>query len=151
MFFYQFVCLKFCVKNKCPLVCGTTGLNAKQKKQLNEFARKNDVVYRENFSEGIHAFYQTAKDLKKQLKGWDVELIEIHRKGKKDVPSGTAEKLSGELQCDVKSLRMGTVFGTHTVVFCGNGETLTLTHQAENVSIFAKGAVDAAEQLVKKH
>ena len=38
--------------------------------------------------------------------------------------------------------------GDHTVLFLGEAERLTLSHLAENRSIFAKGAVRAAQWLV---
>jgi 4-hydroxy-tetrahydrodipicolinate reductase len=43
------------------------------------------------------------------------------------------------------SLRGGSVVGDHTVIFAGTGERLELSHRAEDRSLFARGAVKAAE------
>ncbi len=40
--------------------------------------------------------------------------------------------------------------GEHSVIFAGNEERITLSHSAENRSIFARGAVKAAEWLIGK-
>ena len=42
------------------------------------------------------------------------------------------------------SLRGGTVVGEHDVILAGPGERITLTHTAEDRSIFARGALAAA-------
>ena len=42
------------------------------------------------------------------------------------------------------TLRGGSVIGDHSVIFAGEGETLTLSHSAGDRTIFARGAVKAA-------
>ena len=46
------------------------------------------------------------------------------------------------------SLRGGSVAGDHSVLFLGNSERLSLSHLAEDRSIFARGAVRAAQWLI---
>jgi 4-hydroxy-tetrahydrodipicolinate reductase len=41
------------------------------------------------------------------------------------------------------SLRGGSVVGSHTVTLAGDGETIELTHRAEDRTIFARGALRA--------
>ena len=48
------------------------------------------------------------------------------------------------------SLRGGTVAGEHSVILAGEEERLTLSHSAENRSIFARGAVRAAEWMLAR-
>ncbi|MGB3379268.1 MAG: dihydrodipicolinate reductase C-terminal domain-containing protein, partial [Allopontixanthobacter sediminis] len=48
------------------------------------------------------------------------------------------------------SLRGGTVAGDHSVIFAGDEERITLTHNAEHRMIFARGAVKAAAWLIGK-
>ena len=43
------------------------------------------------------------------------------------------------------TLRGGTVVGEHSVIFAGTGERITLSHSAEDRSIFAHGALTAAK------
>jgi 4-hydroxy-tetrahydrodipicolinate reductase len=106
---------------------------------------------------------------------FDVEIVEIHHRKKKDAPSGTAERLAeiaasalgrgkdalayerhglvGERppgQIGVQTLRGGDVVGEHTVLFCGEGERLELTHRATSREQFARGALRAARWIVGK-
>ena len=46
------------------------------------------------------------------------------------------------------ALRGGTVAGEHSVILAGSEERITLSHSAENRSIFARGAVRAAEWMI---
>ena len=46
------------------------------------------------------------------------------------------------------SLRGGTVAGDHTVHFLADNERIALSHLAENRTIFARGAVRAAQWLI---
>jgi 4-hydroxy-tetrahydrodipicolinate reductase len=101
---------------------------------------------------------------------YDVEIVEMHHRHKKDAPSGTAlalgeavaagrkvlfkdvavrgrdgitgERVTGSI--GFTSLRGGDVVGDHTVMFATEGERLELTHKASHRRIFAKGAVRAA-------
>jgi 4-hydroxy-tetrahydrodipicolinate reductase len=103
---------------------------------------------------------------------FDIEIVESHHKHKLDAPSGTALALadsaakargldshadtltgrtgsgarrSGEI--GIASLRAGDIVGTHTVLFAGTGERLTVGHEATDRSIFALGAIRAAAWL----
>lgn len=74
---------------------------------------------------------------------------------KADCPSGTAKLLACDIMQNgtrivrVHSLRCGSNFGKHQVVFATDGESITVTHQAENVEIFALGAVHKAEEMLQ--
>src|SRR5690606_25291582 len=116
---------------------------------------------------------RAAADLARALgEGFDVEVLEVHHRKKKDAPSGTAVRLHQELEAalggqhpmrahregmigersaeeiGVQTLRGGDVVGEHTVFFFGEGERLELTHRATNRDQFAKGALRAAKWLV---
>jgi 4-hydroxy-tetrahydrodipicolinate reductase len=47
----------------------------------------------------------------------------------------------------VMALRGGDVVGEHTLYLVGEGERIELTHRATDRSIFARGAVRAAQPL----
>lgn len=109
---------------------------------------------------------------------WDIEVVEMHHRMKVDAPSGTAlllgqaaaegrgidlaeisergrgHVLGGQTGARAKgaigfaSLRGGTVAGDHSVIFAGEEERITLTHNAEGRMIFARGAVKAAGWLI---
>ena len=48
------------------------------------------------------------------------------------------------------ALRGGTVAGDHSVIFAADNERIELVHRAENRAIFAKGAVKAAQWLIRQ-
>jgi 4-hydroxy-tetrahydrodipicolinate reductase len=103
---------------------------------------------------------------------WDVEVLEMHHRLKRDAPSGTALTLGeaaargrgqplsqeefrsgrqlqrAEGTIGFAALRGGTVIGDHDVIFAGPEERLILSHRAESRMIFAKGAIAAARFLV---
>lgn len=90
------------------------------------------------------------------MRGFDSEITEIHRKGKKDAPSGTAATLAAEIEkqnsspVPVHSIRAGNATGEHSVYFFGKDEAVILTHRATNVCVFALGAIKASEFLADK-
>jgi 4-hydroxy-tetrahydrodipicolinate reductase len=101
---------------------------------------------------------------------FDVEILEMHHRHKRDAPSGTslllgnaaasargvslAEKGVRTRDGDVgprregdigfATLRGGDVVGEHKVIFAGPGERIELAHIATDRGIFARGAVKAA-------
>ena len=128
---------------KCAAVVGTTGFSPEQMAEIYTIAEDIPVLLSPNMSIGVNMFFRTVQDLTKRLEGYDVEVIEIHHHHKKDAPSGTAkriiEMIGREVPCH--SLRLGGVVGEHQVHFAGNGERITLTHQAESRETFAQGAL----------
>ena len=135
------------------------------------------MVWSANYSTGVNAlFWLTRKAAEILGPGFDVEIIEMHHRMKKDAPSGTAktlldvvaearkqqaaeavrhgrEGLTGErtsTEIGMHSLRGGDVVGDHTVVFAATGERLELTHKASSRETFAAGALRAAEWVAGK-
>lgn len=147
----------FCKAHHCPLVTGVTGRNQSQLQLIEELSQLVTVVAKDNFSQGIKLLNDICKYLCSSY-NWDTEIVEIHHKNKIDTPSGTAKMLASTIaqskgefgKVTVHSLRVGSNFGGHVVVFGTSGESLTITHQAENVDVFAKGALEVATQLVEK-
>ena len=144
----------FCRRYRCPLVTGVTGRNVDQQSELDALASELTVVAKANFSQGVDMLHRICEIVAKELSNWDCEIVEIHRKGKLDAPSGTAKSLAAVVarqksfkKVTTHSLRCGSNFGRHEVIFATNSESLTLTHQAENVEIFALGAIVEAEKL----
>jgi len=135
------------------------------------------MVWTSNFSMGVNAlFWLTRKAAEVLGSNFDVEVVEMHHRMKKDAPSGTAKTLAqiaaearlryspsvlrhgreglvGErtqTEIGVHSLRGGDVVGDHTVIFAANGERLELTHKASTRDTFASGALRAAQWVVGK-
>ena len=149
-------------------VMGTTGFSAADEKRIEAASRHAVIVKSGNMSQGVTLLAALVSQAAKALPGYDVEILEMHHKLKVDAPSGTAlllgeaaamgrgEKLEMLRRKDgnngprddgsigFASMRGGTVVGEHEVILAGAGERITLSHSAEDRSIFARGAVQAA-------
>jgi 4-hydroxy-tetrahydrodipicolinate reductase len=159
------------------LVIGTTGHNDADRARISEIAKKIPVVFAPNFSVGVNTlFWLTRKAAELLGPDFDLEVVEMHHRLKKDSPSGTARTLVEiladvrELQYDtdsrhgrfgdvgartkteigVHAVRGGDVVGDHTVIFANVGERVELTHKASSRDTFANGAVRAARWLADK-
>ena len=153
---------------RTALVIGTTGLDASHHTAIDETARDIAVLQTGNTSLGVTLLSVLVEQAAARLPDWDVEVVEMHHRLKKDAPSGTALLLGaaaahgrdGQLVPETDrnraradgaigfaSLRGGTVVGDHQVVMAGPHERLTLGHVAEDRSLFAHGAIRAARWL----
>jgi 4-hydroxy-tetrahydrodipicolinate reductase len=168
---------ELCAKNKKALVVGTTGHSDEEKSAIINRKSAIPIVWSSNFSTGVNAlFWLTRKAAEILGPGFDLEIIEMHHRMKKDAPSGTAKTLA-EILADVRrqqlekvarhgrvgivgertsaeigvhSVRGGDVVGDHTVIFANAGERLELTHKASSRETFAAGALRAAQWAVKQ-
>jgi 4-hydroxy-tetrahydrodipicolinate reductase len=166
--------LQLAVSHRKPVVIGTTGHSAAEKKRLLALAAKVPCVWTGNFSVGVNLLFHLTQQAARILQAdYDAEVIEMHHRFKQDAPSGTAARLleiilqerrltaaalrhgrtgitgersSGEV--GVHSVRGGDVVGDHTVIFAGLGERLELTHKASTRAIFARGALRAAQWVM---
>jgi len=165
-----------CAKAKVALVTGTTGLSEAEQAVLEAAAKEVPVLWAPNMSVGVQVLSLAVREVARRLgPKWNVEVLEIHHKMKKDAPSGTALKLAEEAalalglgkeklklarcglvgerpegEIGVQSLRGGQVVGEHTVFFFGEGERLELKHCAQSREQFALGALRAARWLQAK-
>lgn len=156
-----------CAALKKPLLVATTGLSDDELRAINECAKCVPVCIAPNTSLGATALAMAARYLKRVLgDAFDIEVMEIHHKMKRDAPSGTARAVVSNLTADdtrvvfgregvrapgeigVVSLRGGDVPGDHTVYFLGEGERIELTHRAQSRAIFGRGAVVLVEKLI---
>ena len=86
-----------CMKYRCPLVSGVTGRNEKQTEMLEALKKQVTVAEKANFSCGMTVFEKVCEQIAAELRNWDCEIVETHRKGKQDCPSGTAKMLAGKI------------------------------------------------------
>jgi 4-hydroxy-tetrahydrodipicolinate reductase len=155
-------------------VIGTTGLNAEQTVQVQTAAEKAPILWAPNMSVGVNVLLRLLPQLVHMLgPAYDLELVELHHKAKKDAPSGTAVRLAQclaeakgwdfektkrycrdgiigarpEQEIGVQTIRGGDVVGDHTVYFLGPGERIEVTHRAHSRETFAQGALRAAKWL----
>jgi len=137
----------------CAAVVGTTGFTPSETMEITEIAKNIPVLFSPNMSIGVNVFFRSVAALAKQLdSSYDIEVVELHHRHKKDAPSGTAKRLIELIGRDVPchSLRIGGVVGEHQVHFAGNGERIILTHQAENRETFAQGALLAIRFICRQ-
>ncbi|WP_277657288.1 4-hydroxy-tetrahydrodipicolinate reductase [Seleniivibrio woodruffii] len=160
-----------------PVVIGSTGLSAAQTEKVKELAQKIPVLFSPNMSLGVNLTFKVLEMVSKAIgERYDIEIVEAHHRLKKDAPSGTAMKM-GEVIANVlgrdiekdgaysrhgligartdreigmQTLRAGDIVGEHTVMFCGQGERIEITHRAHTRDTFASGAISAAAWLAGK-
>lgn len=142
--------------NKTPVVCGTTGFSKKEKDLLVQYGKKIPVLWSSNMSLGVAVLNEALKSLA-AISHFDFQIEEIHHNKKKDKPSGTAitlqenlEKAVGKKLPEPLAIRGGGVFGVHKIYSLSDEEVLMFEHTALNRTVFAKGAVMAAEWLIKQ-
>src|SRR6201995_2339062 len=152
-------------------VIGTTGLSASDEAVIRSVTSRAIVVKSGNMSLGVNLLAALVKRAAQSLdESFDIEILEHHHKAKVDAPSGTALMLGESAAAGRKialaersargrdgitgarrpgdigfaSLRGGTAAGDHSVMFAGQFERITLSHHAEDRTLFAQGALKAA-------
>jgi len=152
---------KWCAQNKVALITGTTGLKESQEKSIQKASKKTAIFKSANMGLGINALAGVFKEFLKTFSATEIEIEETHHRHKKDRPSGTAKFLLNEVKASIPkgrkikigepvSLRGGEIFGVHKVNFYADGEWLSFEHTATDRSIFARGALKAAQWIKGK-
>ena len=169
--------LAVCRELGVKAVIGTTGFSDAQKAQISEHARHIAIVMAPNMTVGVNVVFKLLDLAARALaEGYDVEIVEAHHRHKVDAPSGTAlrmgEVVAGALGRELKdcavyarvgdtgarapasigfaSVRGGDIFGDHTVMFCGAGERIEITHRSSSREPYAQGSLRAARFLADK-
>ncbi len=152
------------------LVVGTTGFTEEHWKKIEEYCRNVPAVISPNFSVGVNIFWKLIESAVQFLKDYDIEILEMHHRFKKDAPSGTALKAAEIIkkhlgdrklvfgregvcprgdEIGVFAIRGGDIVGEHTVFFIGMGERIEITHRALSRQAFASGAIKAVKWIAK--
>ncbi len=138
-------------KFNTPLIIATTGLTNDNIELLKELSTVHPIVQSYNFSVGIQVLLKLAEQANNLIDNWDIEITETHHRFKKDKPSGTAkmiENIFDDENIKAHSLRLGNVFGNHTIAFGGLGEVLSISHKATSRRTFAEGILKSAKFLL---
>jgi 4-hydroxy-tetrahydrodipicolinate reductase len=163
---------RLCASRGAALVLGTTGHTDAEAAAIKAFCEKIAMVWASNFSTGVNTlFWLTRKAAEILGPDFDLEVVEMHHRLKKDAPSGTAKTLATILaearrlsleqaarhgrtgivgertrgEIGIHAIRGGDVVGDHTVIFANTGERVELTHKASSRDTFANGALRAAQ------
>lgn len=166
--------LQACRELGVQMVIGTTGFDDAGKAAIAAAAREIAIVMAPNMSVGVNLVLQLLRTAAAALaEGYDIEIVEAHHRHKVDAPSGTAlamgEAVAGALGRDLKAcavygregvtgerdpstigfatVRGGDIVGDHTVMFCGTGERIEISHKASSRATFAQGSLRAARFL----
>jgi 4-hydroxy-tetrahydrodipicolinate reductase len=160
-----------CAQNGKAIVIGTTGHSPEDRAHITDLSSRIPMVFSSNFSTGVNTLFWLTKKAAEILgPSFDLEILEMHHRNKRDAPSGTARTLA-EILAQVRALQLekvllhgregivgertnteigmhsvrgGDVVGDHTVIFAGTGERVELTHKASSRETFANGALRAA-------
>jgi 4-hydroxy-tetrahydrodipicolinate reductase len=155
------------------IVMGTTGFTAEQMRKIEDYVSvRVPAVFSPNYAIGINMLFKLLHMMKIFPSGYDFSIIEVHHSGKKDAPSGTAKRM-GEIiskvrgysstvygreglnarkpnELEIMAIRAGGVPGVHEVIIAGPHEMIRIEHIAFSRSVFAQGALYAAEWIYKQ-
>ena len=165
--------LDFAKTTGAKLVLCTTGYSDEDIKTINDASKEIAIFRSANMSLGVNVLIDLVKKAARSLMGFDIEIVEKHHNQKVDAPSGTALMLADAVKDElpekvytygregkvgkrdqkeigIHAVRGGNIVGDHDVIFAGQNETVTLSHQAFDRSVFAVGAVKAAKYIATK-
>lgn len=152
-------------KGSVGVVFATTGYGEEDEARIRQLAERTPVIKSSNYAFGINSLKKIISYAAPLLKeNADIEIIEKHHNQKIDSPSGTALTLAElcdpghelEWKCGrrgeekrrneigIHSVRGGSIFGEHSVIFALKDEVIEIKHTAFSKKIFAKGAIEAA-------
>jgi 4-hydroxy-tetrahydrodipicolinate reductase len=153
------------------MVIGTTGFTPDQKAAIAAAAERLAIVLAPNMSVGVNVMLKLVEQAARALgDGYDLEVVEAHHKHKVDAPSGTALALgealarargvgladagvfarhghTGERRAGsigFATVRGGDIVGEHTVLYCGTGERIEISHRSASRANYAEGSLRAA-------
>ena len=164
--------LAFATRHNIPVVLATTGHSEEEKALICRAGEMIPIFYSANMSVGVALLVELAKRASVAMPDAEIEIIEKHHNRKVDAPSGTALMIAKGIQevrenatlnlgrsgnakrthdeIGIHAIRMGNIVGEHEVIIGTNAQTITLKHEAHDRSLFAEGAICAAQFIVGK-
>ena len=162
----------YAVTTGLPVVISTTGHTDEEKEIIRKASQTVPVFYSANMSMGVALLCRMATLAAKTLPGADIEIVETHHNRKLDAPSGTALMIANAIktvresarlifgregmakreadEIGIHAVRRGNIVGIHEVIVSTDYETITIKHEAHSRTLFAEGAVAAADFIVGK-
>ena len=167
--------LEKALKYKIDLIIGTTGLNREEKSRLEELSQETgrNVFLIPNFALGAVLLMKFAREASRFFSR--AEIIESHSEEKADAPSGTSLATAEGMEeirpnpgedeirfslpgvrggskegVNIHSLRLPGIVARQEVVFGGEGQTLTLTHNSLSRKSFMPGVKLALKKIKGK-
>jgi 4-hydroxy-tetrahydrodipicolinate reductase len=128
-----------------PCVVGTTGWDPAA---IDDAAREKGlpVLYAPNFAIGAVLMMRLAEQAARYLPR--AEIVELHGEHKKDAPSGTAKATADRLGgASIHSVRLPGLVAHQEVLLGGDGQLLTIRHDAFSREAYVPGVLLALERL----
>ena len=162
-----FLNAKTVIERGIHLVVGASGLTVEEISELSTLAKTHQTagLVVPNFSISAVLMMQFAERAAALLS--NVHIVELHHDKKVDAPSGTARKTAEliaqhaldrtkeggvTVSCyqgvPIHSVRLPSLFAHQAVVFQGQGETLTIKHDASNRDCMMPGVLLACEKVM---
>ena len=165
--------LEYAKANRLPIIVASTGHTPEESALMQEYSKYIPIFFSRNMSLGVNLLIELSKKAAAMLgDDFDIEVIEAHHNKKLDAPSGTALMIADAIsetledkpeyiydrterrearpknEIGIHAVRAGGIVGEHTVLFGGKNESVSLSHSAFSRSVFALGALRAAEFMV---
>ena len=166
--------LEYAKVHNIPTVIATTGFSDEELEIIKNYSKELPIFKSANMSYETNLMISVVSKIAKELKDSDIEIVDVHHHNKVDSPSGTALMIADSInnaldnsmhyefdrhskkaprdkkEIGIHSLRGGTEVGKHSVFFFGENESLEISHTVTSRSVFASGALKAAEFIIGK-
>lgn len=166
--------LDYAKQNKVPMVIATTGFNNEDLKIIEDASKEIPIFKSSNMSYETNLIISLVSKLATVLTDSDIEIVDVHHNKKVDSPSGTALMIADGInkaldnsmkyefnrhskkqprdkkEIGIHSIRGGTEVGKHSIFFFGDNESLEISHTVNSRAVFAKGALKAADFIIKQ-
>ena len=144
-----FTTVRLCLEQDVPCIVGTTGLGREELDHLGDVAQERSLVLfvAPNFAVGAVLMMRLAAEASRWLPR--AEIVELHHESKADAPSGTA-KATAELlpgKPAIHSVRLPGLVAHQEVLLGGEGQVLTIRHDATSREAYVPGVLLALERL----
>jgi 4-hydroxy-tetrahydrodipicolinate reductase len=136
---------RICLDQGVPVVLGTSGVDLDALAAAATEAAL-PVFHAPNFALGAVLMMRFAGEAARYLPR--AEVVELHHETKRDAPSGTA-KATAELLggAEIHSVRLPGLVAHQEVLFGGEGQLLTIRHDAYSREAYVPGVLLALERL----
>lgn len=163
--------VRFALDNNVALCELCTGHTQDEKRHIESASEHIPVFFASNTALGIAYISKISQKLAQLFLDADIEIVEAHHSKKADAPSGTALELADKIvkarkfgnicvgnrhgerkigDVCVHALRMGGIFGEHTVYIDTGQERIILGHVAHSRALYAEGAEQAMRYICTK-
>jgi len=138
--------VRACLEQGVHCIVGTTGLDLAP---LGALAQERGLVlfHAPNFALGAVLMMRFAQEAAAHMPR--AEIVELHNEAKRDAPSGTAKATASLVGGDpaIHSVRLPGLVAHQEVLFGGDGQLLTIRHDAYSREAYVPGVLLALEKL----